>query len=410
MTNDTDDTTPTVSNDETEATETVRVGLRAHARELDTCDPESDLAADALPTDIHDAAIVALGEGTHGMREFFRLKHRLLRHLVTDGGVRTFVMEANAPEARALDEYVVHGRGDPEAGLDGLYFWTWQTEEVLALVEWLRAFNEDRPLDDRVRFRGFDAQYTQGAVDALLDHFGAELPTESVDDLEPIGAGGTAPVQDDRVSDRIDASGRAVPQLREALGDGEADERALHWIRVIEQATEYRRRILDWSAAADGSDEEAAAMETVLRVRDRAMAENVEWIEERADGPVVLWGHDAHINRDRHAYREYEAAAPSMGSHLAAQYGDEYYAVGFAFARGSFQAMDWTGEGRGLIPFTLDDPLPETVESALDDAGVGTAMVDLRAGAEDPRLGDWLGARRERFSIGATYDEDPRAP
>jgi erythromycin esterase len=410
MTNDTNDTTPTVSNDGPTTTSATHAGLRAHAYDLDTCDPETDLAPDALPDDIHDAAVVALGEGTHGTREFFRLKHRLVRHLVTEAGVRTFAMEANAPEARALDEYVVHGRGDPEAGLEGLYFWTWQTEEVLALVEWLRAFNEDRPLDDRVRFRGFDAQYTQGAVDELLDRFGeGELPDGIVDDLELIGDDGTRPVNDDWVDERIDAAERVVPGLRQQLRDDEAHEQSRYWLRVIEQATEYKRALLDWEAAEDDSDAEATAMEAVLRVRDRAMAENVAWIEDRANGPVVLWAHDAHVNRDRHAVRDADVAAPSMGSRLAAQYGNDYYAVGFAFARGSFQAIDRTGEGRGLTSFTLREPVPGTVESTLDDAAVGTAMLDLRTGSEDPRLRDWVGTRRERFSLGATYGGDPES-
>jgi hypothetical protein len=36
---------------------------------------------------------------------------------------------------------------------------------VFALVQWLREFNAERPLDDRVRFYGIDAQYTTEAVE-----------------------------------------------------------------------------------------------------------------------------------------------------------------------------------------------------------------------------------------------------
>ncbi|WP_435118335.1 erythromycin esterase family protein [Halolamina sp. C58] len=404
MTNDTTGTTRTESTDETEHPASVIAGLRAHAHELGTCDPTTDIADDALPEEIGDAAVVALGEGTHGTREFFRLKHRLLRWLVTEVGVRTFAMEANAPEARALDEYVVHGRGEPDAGLADLYFWTWQTDELLALVEWLRGFNEGRPLDDRVRFRGFDAQYTQGAVDALLAEFGDELPPALTDALHLIGDDGTRPANDDRVEARIDTAERVIPRVRDALG---SDGQARRPLRVIEQATAYKRTLVDWEAADEGSDAESAAMREALRVRDRVMAENVARIEERADGPVAIWGHDAHVNRDRHAYRAFEVAAPSMGSQLAAWYGDDYYAVGFAFGRGSFQAIDRTGDGRGLTSFELSDPVPGTVESALDEAGVGTALLDLRRGGGDPRLREWLTAPRERFSVGATYDGDP---
>jgi len=107
---------------------------------------------------VSSARIVALGEATHGTREFFQLKHRLLEFLVRELGFTAFALEANWPEAQAVDDYVRHGRGDPAAALAGLRFWTWNTEEVLALIEWLRAYNAGggRP----VSFTGFDAQFS----------------------------------------------------------------------------------------------------------------------------------------------------------------------------------------------------------------------------------------------------------
>ena len=56
-----------------------------------------------------------------------------------------------------------------------------------------------------------------------------------------------------------------------------------------------------------------------------------------------------------------------------------------------------------------DEAVAADIESAMDDAGIGTTMLDIRAGTEDSRLADWFGARRERFSLGATYDDDPEA-
>src|SRR6185503_1657226 len=57
------------------------------------------------------ARIVALGEATHGTREFFQLKHRLLEYLVARQGFTVFAIEANQPECRAINDYVVHGKG-----------------------------------------------------------------------------------------------------------------------------------------------------------------------------------------------------------------------------------------------------------------------------------------------------------
>lgn len=88
---------------------------------------------------IDGARIVALGEATHGTREFFKLKHRLVEFLVAEHGFTTFAIEANWPECEAAIEYVMNGVGDPAVALAGLHFWTWDTEEVLALIEWMRS-------------------------------------------------------------------------------------------------------------------------------------------------------------------------------------------------------------------------------------------------------------------------------
>src|SRR5215510_12728002 len=46
-----------------------------------------------LKSILKDVRIVGLGEGTHGTREFFQIKHRLLEFLVNEMGFTLFVME-----------------------------------------------------------------------------------------------------------------------------------------------------------------------------------------------------------------------------------------------------------------------------------------------------------------------------
>lgn len=109
---------------------------------------------------IGDARIVSLGEPTHGTREAFQLKHRLLEYLVTELGFTLFSIEASSPESFRLNDYVLRGQGDPRALIKGMYFWTWDTEEVLAMVEWMRTYNQSALADGRrpVQFTGFDMQ------------------------------------------------------------------------------------------------------------------------------------------------------------------------------------------------------------------------------------------------------------
>ncbi len=61
------------------------------------------------------ARVVALGEATHGSREFFQLKHRLVRFLIEDHDFRTFAMEAHFTRALAVNDYVLDVKGDAKS-------------------------------------------------------------------------------------------------------------------------------------------------------------------------------------------------------------------------------------------------------------------------------------------------------
>ncbi|MFB9907045.1 erythromycin esterase family protein [Allokutzneria oryzae] len=110
-----------------------------------------------------DVRVVGLGEATHGTREFFTLKHRLVEFLVRRLGFTVFALEAGVAACRAVNDYVVDGVGTARQALATVGFWTWHTEEVLALVEWLRAHNAELPARRRVRFRGIDPLDEPGA-------------------------------------------------------------------------------------------------------------------------------------------------------------------------------------------------------------------------------------------------------
>ena len=53
-------------------------------------------------------------------------------------GFTIFSIEANMPEAYAVNNYVLNGVGDPKQLLQGMYFWTWNTQEVLDMILWMR--------------------------------------------------------------------------------------------------------------------------------------------------------------------------------------------------------------------------------------------------------------------------------
>jgi len=142
--------------------------IKANAVPLKTPEAGNGFAdMEPLKKIIGNARIVSLGEATHGSREFFQLKHRMLEFLASEMGFTIFSIEANMPEAYRLNDYVLNGNGDPARLLKGMYFWTWDTQEVLAMIQWMREFNKSGK--GRVQFTGFDMQTPTVAMEIVND-------------------------------------------------------------------------------------------------------------------------------------------------------------------------------------------------------------------------------------------------
>jgi erythromycin esterase-like protein len=150
------------------AAQAARNWLAANAIRLNTVEAGHGFAdMQPLKKIIGKARIVSLGEATHGTREFFQLKHRMLEFLANEMGFTIFSIEANMPEAYRLNDYVLNGNGDPAQLIHGMYFWTWDTQEVLDMVLWMREFNKSGK--GRVQFTGFDMQTPDVAAGIVRD-------------------------------------------------------------------------------------------------------------------------------------------------------------------------------------------------------------------------------------------------
>jgi erythromycin esterase-like protein len=149
--------------------------ISTHAVRLQTPEAGHGFAdMQPLKKTIGGARIVSLGEATHGTREFFQLKHKMLEFLATEMGFTIFSIEANMPEAYRLNDFVLTGNGDPAKLIKGMYFWTWDTQEVLDMVLWMREFNKSGK--GRVQFTGFDMQTPDVAAGIVGDFVAGNDP------------------------------------------------------------------------------------------------------------------------------------------------------------------------------------------------------------------------------------------
>ncbi|MDK1473096.1 erythromycin esterase family protein [Streptomyces sp. 549] len=343
--------------------------------------------------------IVGLGEATHGSREFFQLKHRIFEFLVVEAGFTTLALEASESAARAVDGYVQGGGGDPGELMGRLGFWTWHTEEMRALVTWMRAHNQRAAPGRRVRFVGIDPQRSRASVAYVTDFLHQVAPAEAV-----AAQSALAPLDTARPGSRPDPQ-QGLRASAERLLDLLTDRRAEFTAQVGAEATEAA--ISHTHVLVRSADLVTLSFDTRLfTARDRYMAEAVSAVVDGTGpaGPngsgeekVVVWAHNGHVSRGH-----YMPGVPALGHHLHQRYGDAYYSLGMLFGAGAFRARRGRNMRRPAVPHRISRPGVGSLEAELAQAVPGDHLVDLRAARTAPaEVRDWLGRQHRHRSLGA---------
>jgi erythromycin esterase len=360
-----------------------------HATPLASIDPvasSSDLAP--FITMAGSARVIGLGEGTHGSHEFFALKDRLLRHLVEDGGVTGFAIEASMPDAFAIDHYVRTGVGDPAVLLSRLYFWQWNTQEVADVIAWLRQWNQQHP-ERQVGFYGFDMQFPAAAIDSV-EHYAERRDATLLESVQS-NYECLAPYLNDSHGQFAQAYSTAgdsywaqcqtkvtvVPALLQQYPSASPDYAV---------ALEMSRIVVQWEALMESRSAD---------LRDAAMSDNVAWLLDREGpgGKLVLWAHNYHISR----------FPGSMGNSLANHFGADFLPVGFSFGSGGLNAEEGLRNGQvgSLKVNEAPAPVADSFEAVFASAPSPNYYFDMRQATGD--AADWF-SRGHRFrTIGLIY-------
>jgi erythromycin esterase len=293
---------------------------------------------------VGDARIVALGEATHGTREFFQLKHRMIEFLASQMSFTIFSIEASMPEAYRLNDFVLNGNGDPKQLLKGMYFWTWNTEEVLDMILWMREFN--RLGKGHIEFTGFDMQFPTVAMDIVRRFVIAEDRTYDMS-LWPIYQDVSHFEKETR--DKPPGSDRQLPMNR-AITNELLTQRCKEVLKHLEnnRATYLlagaNPAATDWAIQNARLVVQYMQLKTSEKSRDESMAENVKWIADHSPGAkLVLWAHNGHVSHSGYG------KISSMGGYLRGMFGHDMVNFGLAFNEGSFRRSKWAKDCDNLL-------------------------------------------------------------
>lgn len=317
---------------------------------------------------------LALGEPTHGVEAFPRMRNAALRHLVEHAGFRSVAIESDATASLAVDAWVRGGPGD----LDDLLatgfthgFGSYPANRELLL--WLRAHNHDRA--DPVRFHGFDAplemtqaQSPRAALLALHAHLSAVIEppctvagiealtgpdarwTEPAAAMDPSRSVGSAP---EVAVLRLLADDLRTLLHAHAPGLVAATSAEAWWTARLHART--AAGLLRYHAAM--ADPGPARFARLMQLRDAMMAENLLAVIER-DGPTLVFAHNGHLQYDQGSWDDLRWW--SAGAIAAAELGSDYAFLASALGRGP----------------GIGDPPAGTPEAALAALPAGHVIAD----------------------------------
>ena len=127
----------------------------------ESADPEEFAAYAGQISEItipENTRIIALGEATHGNREFQQLKLDVFRIMVEQYGVRAFALEGDYGGCEAVNRYIHGGDGTAKEAAAAIGFAIYRTDEMEDLISWMRSYNETAAEGDDIRFYGFGLQ------------------------------------------------------------------------------------------------------------------------------------------------------------------------------------------------------------------------------------------------------------
>jgi erythromycin esterase-like protein len=367
--------------------------------------PEIDDAAFAAAFDrfAEGTRVVLLGEATHGTSEFYRARAAITRRLVERHGFTILAVEADWPDAAAIDRYVRHRpKGKPTArAFERFPTWMWRNTEVAGFVEWLRAWNG--AARDQVGFHGLDLYSLNASIAAVLDY------------LDRVDAE-TARVARERYACLTPWQKDPASYGRAALREGHARcERA-----VLDVVAELLRNRLELVAADGESFLDAAqnahlvaAAERYYRamyyggaeswnLRDTHMFETLERLLA-ARGPqakAVVWAHNSHIGNAAATEMGVAHAELNIGELARERFGEAARLIGFGTDRGTVAAAaDW---GEEMQVMRVRPAMAGSIERMSRETGLARFLVDLRPNVHEALRQALLGPRLER-AIGVVY-------
>jgi protein-L-isoaspartate(D-aspartate) O-methyltransferase len=345
-----------------------------------------------------DRRVIMLGEASHGSHEFYAARAAITRRLVERHGFTIVAVEADWPDAAAIDRYVRHQPPRQGAATPFTRFptWMWRNRVIDRLAHDLRALNENRAPGAMAGFYGLDIYNMSDSIEAVLAYLDEHDPPAARVARERYGC--LTPWQADPATygraaltrGYAECEAQVIAECRDllarALGeDGEIFGAAMN-ARLIASAERYYR-VMYYGGAESWN------------LRDSHMAETLDHLLEQG-GPqskAIVWAHNSHVGDARATDMGRTRGEHNIGQLVRERWGDQCVSIGFGTHTGTVTAADdWDSprKTKRVLPSR-----PDSYERECHDSGLPRFLLDftdprseaVRARLAEPRLERFIG-------------------
>jgi erythromycin esterase-like protein len=314
---------------------------------------------DSLIEQVGTADFVLLGEASHGTHEFYEARAEITKRLVREKGFTVIAWEADWPDALRVNHYVRGGEGDSTAmeALDNFKrfpVWMWRNADILNLVGWLRAHNDNLPPGSpQVGVYGLDLYSLYSSMEAVITYLGRVDPEAARQARQRYGC--FEDLGEDPQTYGLIASSDPSLSCEE---------------EVVQQLVELQRKAADF-LSRDGrmaADElffaqqnarVAKGAETYYRamyygrpntwnLRDTHMVDTLDvlmnHLREQGENPkAIVWAHNSHLG-DARATQMGSRGELNVGQLVRQRHPGEAFLVGLTTYTGTVTAASGWGE------------------------------------------------------------------
>ena len=376
--------------------------LRAAAEPLpDVTDPAFAEAFDRFGS----KRVVLLGEASHGTSEFYRARAAITRRLIEKHGFSIVAVEADWPDAAAIDRDV---RLKPHPPLKSAPFqrfptWMWRNKEFDTFTRFLKDHNRARDAPDRVAFYGLDLYNMNASIAAVLayldrvDKAAAAVARSRYACLlawshDPAAYGRAALTPGFSVCEKPVLqilSDLFKKQLAYTGKDGDDFFDATQNARLVASAEQYYRVMYYGSHMS-------------WNLRDQHMFQTLRQILTHAgpDKKAVVWAHNSHIGDARHTAMGRARGELNIGQLCRETYADDAALIGFSTASGTVAAAsEWDAP---METKDIRTPRPDSYEALCRNVGYERFLWDFEQDRAGPFYDLLRKPRLERY-IGVIY-------